>query len=434
MRGGFRERPIMPIDIPSMVQPNLQWLASNTPFQFLHTLENNNIKTENYFDEAEAENIIEFKKTPHQPLFLKKNILFIILESFCSDRLGMHNSAVKPYTPFMDSLLSKARTYQYGMANGRMTIDALPSVLSSLPSFMDKNYCYSNYSNNHIEGIGPLLEKEGYSTCFFYGGPKTSFGFESFIKLNFSNTFYDQSDYQGKYENSGWGVDDHLYLPFIANKLNALKQPFCASFLTLSLHHPFPVPEPYKTLLDSIKDPVKKSLRYTDIALNLFFNEIKHKEWYQNSIIAICADHVSGSMGNFEGNVLNEFAIPISFIAVGDSAFNKPQIQSISQVDMYPSILDYIGYDKPFKSLGKSGIRKQHECVQYQGNGMYVILDYPFAMQFDNNHKKIFRFFRYNENRTTSDVTDNDSKKIELEKRIKAYLQTYSYHLNKNDF
>ena len=58
--------------------------------------------------------------------------------------------------------------------------------------------------------------------------------------------------------------------------------------LTLSLHHPFPIPQPYKTLLDSIKDPVKKSLKYTDLSLQLFFNEIKKEAWYHNSIITIC--------------------------------------------------------------------------------------------------------------------------------------------------
>ena len=282
MRGGYGKRPFMPFDIPSMVDPRLQWLASNTPFQFLHTLENTNIPTEEYFPEEQAEQTISLQKKFNSKQFTKKNILFIILESFSNERIGLFNPAVKSYTPFLDSLLSQSRTYYYGMANGRMTIDALPSVLSSMPSFMEKNYCYSNYNNNTVHGIGSLLENEGYQTAFFYGGPRSTFGFENYINLNFSKSYIAQEDFNKPYENIGWGVDDHLYLPFVAQKLDKVKQPFCASLLTLSLHHPFPVPEPYKTMLDSINDPVKKSMKYTDISLQLFFKEISKSSWYNN--------------------------------------------------------------------------------------------------------------------------------------------------------
>ncbi len=438
MRGGYGIRPFMPFDIPSLVDPKLQWLASNTPFQFLHTLENKNIEIETFYEQAEAEKIIGFQKQFVSKEFKKKNIVFIILESFCSERVGLLNPAIKQYTPFMDSLLGNARTYKYGVANGRMTIDALPSVLSSMPSFMEKNYCYSNYSNNNIHGISSLLEKEGYTTAFFYGGVKTTFGFENFMNINFTKQYFDQRDYDSNYENEGWGVDDHLYLPFIASKLKTLPQPFCASLLTLSLHHPFPVPEPYKTLLDTIKDPVRKSLMYTDLSLQLFFAKVKNEDWFKNSIIAICADHTSGGFGQYESNPVNEFAIPISFLAVGDTAFNKVQDQSISQIDMYPTVLDYLGYNKPFVSLGISALSsKNHATVQFAGNGIFHAFDYPYLLEFDDNSKKVTKLWLYNENRTVKEITVDDSNKqkvTELTDLVKAHIQVFSYRINKNQF
>lgn len=438
MRGGYGIRPFMPFDIPSLVDPKLQWLASNTPFQFLHTLENKNIATETYFDENEAEKIIGFQKQFNSKEFKKKNILFIILESFCSERIGFLNPAIKQYTPFMDSLLSNARTYKYGVANGRMTIDALPSVLSSMPSFMEKNYCYSNYNNNNINGISTLLEKEGYNTAFFYGGVKSTFGFENFMNINFTKNYYDQRDYDSNYENSGWGVDDHLYLPFVASKLKTLPQPFCASLLTLSLHHPFPIPEPYKTLLDTIKDPVKKSMKYSDLSLQLFFSKIKNEPWFQNSIIAICADHTSGGFGNYENNPVNEFAIPISFLAVGDTAFNKVQDFSISQIDMYPTVLNYLGYTKPFISLGNSALSaKNHATIQFAGNGLFHVFDFPYLLEFDNSTKKVTKLWLYDENRIAKEIIMDDSNKQktnELTDLVKAYIQVFSFRINKNQF
>ncbi len=437
MRGGFSERPFMPFDIPSVVNPKLQWLASNTPFQFLHTLEDETIKIENYYDELEAEKIIGFEKSASNREFKKKNILFIILESFSSERIGILNPSIKGYTPFMDSLLSNARTYKYGVATGKITIDALPSVLSGIPSFMEKNYCYSRYNNNDVHAISSLLEKEGYSNAFFYGGLKSTFGFENFMNINFTKNYFDQEDYDSTYENEGWGVDDHLFLPYVASKLKTLPQPFCASLLTLSLHHPFPVPEPYKTLLDSIKDPIRKSITYTDISLRLFFNEIKNEDWFKSSIIAICADHTSDSFGHFHENAMNHFAIPITFFAPGDTAFNKIQNQSISQIDMYPTVLDYIGYNKPYVSLGKSALTKQNPSIVYGGSGVFRIFDYPYILEYDNTTQKVITLIHYSESRVVTYLQIDDSNKViadRLTQYLKAHIQVFSYRMNKNQF
>ncbi len=436
-RGGVSSRPITPFDIPSLVEPKLQWLASNTPFQFLHTIDNKGIKIENYYSEAEAEKIIGFEKQFQSDTFRKKNILFIILESFCAERIGMLNPVMKPYTPFMDSLLLNARTYKYGVANGKSTIDALPSVLSGIPSFMEKNYCYSIYNNNTNHAISYLLEKEGYHTAFFYGGLKTTFGFENFMNINFTKNYFDQEDYDSNYENSGWGVDDHLFLSYAADKLKTLPQPFCASLLTLSLHHPFPVPEPYKTMLDTIKDPIKKSIKYTDLSLQLFFSKMKNEPWFQNSVIAICADHTSDGLGYFHGNAMNHFSIPISFFIPGDTAFNRVQNQSISQIDIYPTILDYLGYNKPFVSLGKSALSHQNPSVVYGGNGVFRLFDYPYILEYDNNTQDISAFIKYHDDRTVTYLLLDDANKPKIDSLtsfLKAYIQVFSYRINKNQF
>jgi phosphoglycerol transferase MdoB-like AlkP superfamily enzyme len=435
MRGGYFKRPFTPFDIPSFVDPELQWLASNTPFQLLHTLGNENLPAENYFTEEEAEKLIGFNKNYGKGVFNSKNVLIIILESFCSERIGFFDPPVKSYTPFMDSLLNSSRTYKYGMANGRMTIDALPSVLSGIPSMMEKNYCYSPYNNNSVKGLSGLLAKNGYTSAFYYGGLKNTFGFENYIRLNFSKNYVSQEDFDGKYENSGWGVDDHIYLPFVAKKLNALPKPFVASLLTLSLHHPFPIPEPYKTSLDSIKDPVKKSMRYTDIALQQFFSEIKKQDWYKNSIIALCADHTSGGFGIFEGNEANAFAIPVVFHVPGDSTFNKPQNTSASQIDMYPTILDYLGYPENFGSLGRSALRENLPTIQYAGNGIYQLFEYPYFLEFDNNNKALTKFRSLDERRIMNERINDKSaenEKLRLEKLVKAYIQVFSTRVNGN--
>lgn len=436
MRGGYSKRPFTPFDIPTYVNPRLQWLASNTSFNFLHTLQGETIPYQNYFSDQEAENNITYYKKSEKKNLDKKNILLIILESFSAERIGFYNPAVKAYTPFLDSLLNNSRTYLYGMANGKMTIDALPSVLSGIPSLMEKNYCYSSYSNNQVKGLAGLLRKYDYTTAFYYGGLKSTFGFENYIKLNFSDQYISQEDFISKYENSGWGVDDHLFLPFISSNLKTLKQPFCASLLTLSLHHPFPVPEPYQTQLDSIKDPVKKSMKYTDLSLQQFFNEIKTQVWYKNSVIAICADHTSEGLGNFEGNRLNEFAVPIVFFAPGDTSFNKIQQGTASQIDIYPTILDYIGYQERFGSMGSSLLHHSAPSIQYCGNGVYSIFEFPYLLEYDITKQHVIAKYIADTKRKLISAGNEKETMVELnklEKTLKAYIQVFSNRINKNN-
>jgi hypothetical protein len=104
---------------------------------------------------------------------------------------------------------------------------------------------------------------------------------------------------------------------------------------------------------------------------------------------------------------------------------------------MFPTVLDYLGYNKPFVCLGNSGIYKQHPTVQYGGNGMYQLFDYPYGIFYDNSQQKVVRFFQYNADRTMMDLRlgeENAQKINELARQVKAYIQVFSYRINKNQF
>src|SRR5690606_17130008 len=59
-----------------------------------------------------------------------KNAVLIILESFGREHTN------RGYTPFLDSLATESRYYENGFANGKLSIDAVPSTLTSIPSLM----------------------------------------------------------------------------------------------------------------------------------------------------------------------------------------------------------------------------------------------------------------------------------------------------------
>ena len=108
----------------------------------------------------------------HQPKdsaqFKKLNVVLLILESFGKEHIGffnkdLENGTYKGYTPFLDSLIEQSYTFTRSYANGRKSIDALPSVITGIPS-IGEPFVLSIYSGNKTTSLAKLLSDEGYET------------------------------------------------------------------------------------------------------------------------------------------------------------------------------------------------------------------------------------------------------------------------------
>ena len=49
----------------------------------------------------------------------------------------------------------------------KKSMDAMPSVISSIPKLMELEYLTSSYAANQIESIPKILSKKGYESGFF---------------------------------------------------------------------------------------------------------------------------------------------------------------------------------------------------------------------------------------------------------------------------
>ena len=148
MRGGVT-RATRPITISNANQyvnhPAETGIVLNTPFSIIRTFNKKPFVTPNYMTDAEATALY----TPlHEPQatdlpFRPMNVVVFILESFSKQHFGFYNTNLNDgnyqgFTPFLDSLCTNcALTYEYSYANGRKSIEGMPSVLSSLPNFVE---------------------------------------------------------------------------------------------------------------------------------------------------------------------------------------------------------------------------------------------------------------------------------------------------------
>ena len=376
-RGGYKHstRPITISNAARYVEsPRDVAIVLNTPFSIFRTYGKKVLERHQYF---EGESLISLYNPHHKPSsdapFRKDNVIVIILESFAREYIGGLNPHLKGgnyegYTPFIDSLLEVSLSFDVSVANGKKSIDAMPSILASIPS-LETPYIISHYANNQINGFPDLLKRKGYYTAFFHGAPNGSMGFDSFAKMIGFDDYFGLDQYPDKNDFDGmWGVWDEPFFKFFAEKLNTFSQPFMASIFSVSSHHPFEVPEKYRGKFKKGPAPIVEVVGYTDFALKEFFREISLSPWYANTLFVITADHTNESIHREFQNNFGSYSIPVIFYKPG-SDLRGIKRKIAQQVDIMPTVLNYLNFDEEYIAFGNNLLDDSKETFGFNTNG-----------------------------------------------------------------
>lgn len=387
IRGGYRHstRPINMSNSGKFVNsPEEMAIVLNTPFSVLRTFGKKTFDLTSYIPEEQLDEIFtpEYHLSSGDSAFNKMNVVVIILESFNREHSAYLNPHLdkgnyKGYTPFLDSLMQHSLTFSNAFANGRKSIDAMPSILASFPALVQP-YISSEYSSNKINGLAGLLNDCGYHSSFFHGAPNGSMGFDAIARLTGFDHYYGKTEFGNDREFDGyWGIWDEPFFEFFAEKLGSFPEPFVSCIFSVSSHHPFRVPEKYEGVFPKGTLPLHQCVGYTDMALRRFFEKAKDQDWYDNTIFVITADHsVPSHYPEYMTNV-NGFAIPIMIHApcLGLKGLNNKLAQ---QVDIFPTIMHLLGYEGSFISFGSSLIDEGFDDKRFVLN--YVNETFQFVM------------------------------------------------------
>ncbi|WP_293939662.1 LTA synthase family protein [Sphingobacterium sp. UBA5996] len=441
VRGGWAHstRPITLSNAGDYVEtPEEMNIVLNTPFSILKTLKAVNLKPVHYYSDQELEQLYNPIHIPKadQP-FAKKNVVVLILESFAKEHFGELNKDIqggkyKGYTPFLDSLIRHAYTFTDTYANGRKSIDALPSVITGIPS-IGEPFVLSIYSGNETTSLAKLLGKKGYETAFFHGAPNGSMGFSAYMKLAGIQHYFGKNEYNNDADFDGiWGIWDEPFLQFVANKINTFHQPFFVSFFSLSSHHPFKVPEKYQGKFPKGPLPVQEPIGYTDNALREFFATASKMPWYKNTVFVICADHATVSYLPEYQTAAGGFQIPIIFYAPGDNLVGKAD-KLVQQIDIMPTILNYLHYDEPYFAFGSDAFKPGKDNFVLNNNaGSYNLYYKDYMMSYDG--LKVTSFYDLKKDRLMKqDLLKQHPAVLDtMETKMKAFIQQYNNRMIEN--
>ena len=440
MRGGATTA-VRPITISNANQyvnrPAEAALILNTPFSMIRTIGKKVFVDPQYFSREELDQIYSPVHTPADSMVMnKKNVVVFIMESYGREYIGAYNEG-KGYTPFTDSLIQQSLTFDLTIANGRKSIDGMPSILSSIPRFVEP-FFLTPASMNEVSGLAKELGKVGYYSAFFHGAENGSMGFEAFAKSTGYNDYFGRTEYNQDKRFNGdkdfdgmWAIWDEEFLQFYALKMSEMQEPFITSVFTASSHHPYAVPDRYKNIyVDEPGDPniMHKCIRYVDNALRLFFQTAEKQPWYKNTIFVLTADHTNKTSEKHYQTELGVCSVPIFIFDPSGELQPEWRHCIAQQIDIMPTVLGLLGYEKPYVAFGQNLLSTPDEdtWAVTNSNGLYHYVRGDYVLLFTEqgevkaiyNYKKDW-FMKQNLLGKTGEVEK------QMERELKALIQSY---------
>lgn len=435
IRGDFKHstRPINMVDATRFVTNPLQGnMVLNSTFSFLRTLNTNNFKEVHFVSEKDIEEYVQPYKVYDRKVKNRPNIVIFIVESFSREYSGAFNKDKNikdyvSYTPFMDSLATQSLIFPNTFANGRQSIHGMSSVLAGIPSLTDA-FTGSPYSNQKIQSIVSVCNDLGYDTSFYHGAPNGSMGFLGFGNILGFKHYFGKTEYNHDEDFDGmWAVWDEPFLQYFAKNVGK-KQPFMTTVFTASSHHPFKIPEKYNGKFKKGKIEMHEPIQYTDYAIKKYFETAKKQPWFNNTIFVFTGDHTNQVYYPEYEKAMNRYAVPLIFYSPNPEYQLKGVSQEIAQqADIYPTLADLIGYNKPIRSWGRSLVSdKKYPFIVVNSDGsmeQFMIGNYIY--RFDG--KEIVGVYDKSDLGLEKNLV-NEIKNPEVEqgkKTAKAWYQDY---------
>ena len=358
-------------------------LILSNPFCILRTVgSGGKISYERYFAPEELDGIY----TPvHRPGSVGaaplegRNVVVFVMESMSAEHSAFLHPELyadlpeKGFTPFLDSLMRNGLTFKRMYANGSRSIQAMPSVLGSIPSFRTP-FVLMPQSLGESRQLPAMLADKGYATAFFCGSERGSMGFGAYARSAGVERLVSREDYEAKHGTRDfdgyWGIWDEEFLQFTGEELTAMPEPFFAALFTLSSHHPFVVPEKYAATLPEGYTRIHKGVAYDDRAFRLFFQRFGGEEWFRRTIFVFVADHVSSEKFAEETRSYPGNMHVIGFIYTPDGALRGEVGEITQQLDIMPTLLGLTGNRKPYFAFGRDVLNEPQRprwSVSYDG-------------------------------------------------------------------
>ena len=285
----------------------------------------------------------------------KRNVALVFLESTRARSTTPYNEDLKT-TPFLDELAEKSLVAEDAYAVVPHTSKALVAATCGVAPPLDTRNTESEPDAIPARCLPDLLKERDYRTAFFQSATKEferrgqlveNFGYEEFFPL-------EEMDKEGFDEANYFGYEDDVMLEPSEEWLKKDKeQPFLATYLTVTPHHDYTVPDRYGKKEFSEDKELNKYLntvRYQDFFLKNLFEQYKELGIYEDTVFVIFGDHGEGfgehGLRQHDNVIYNEgLRIPFLIHDPGRSQEAGKIEAPVNQLDVLPTVADLLNYD-----------------------------------------------------------------------------------------
>jgi len=285
----------------------------------------------------------------------KRNVVVVFLESTRARSTTPYNEDLDT-TPFLDELSGESLMAERAHAVVPHTSKALLTTICGVPPPLDTQKTESEPGIIPARCLPELLGEQGYESAFFQSATKT---FERRPQLveNFGYDFFravEGMDRTGYQPVNYFGYEDEVMLKPSREWLegNADDGPFITTYLTVTPHHNYVVPQRYGTKKYSDDPELNRymnTVRYQDFFLEKLFEQYKDLGLYEDTLFVILGDHGEGFDEHGlkqHDNTIYEEGLHIPLL-VHDPQNPGPRRveENVSELDVLPTVADMLGYD-----------------------------------------------------------------------------------------
>jgi arylsulfatase A-like enzyme len=318
------------------------------------------------------------------------NILLITLDTTRADRMGFLGST-RGLTPNLDTLARQSAVFTHAYSQVPITPGSHATIFTgTYPQFHHVNTFGAPLAED-LPYAPRILRSHGYQTAAFLGA--IVFNPEPAFAPGFDSGF---DTYDAGFHNEGPGQDAFSTVQRRAGKVveHALawlskhpKGPFFVWVHLYDAHDPYDPPEPYKSRYR--KGLYDGCIAYEDAELGKLFRQLKERGLYDNTIIAVMADHGEslGAHGEDTHGILlydETIHVPLAIKLPRAAAVPQRIAERVELVDVLPTLLQATSIAIPAevqgqsmlglmtaKTPGKEGQEGWHDRLAYAEN------DYP---------------------------------------------------------
>jgi len=293
-----------------------------------------------------------FVKTPETNT---RNVVIVFLESTRARSTTPYNGDLST-TPFLEELSKDSLLFDRTYAVVPHTSKALVASLCGVPPPLDTQRTESEPNVIPARCVPVLLEDHGYRTAFFQSATEKferrpqlveNLGYEDFFSTeDMSKKGYDKANYFG-YE------DDIMLEPSEEWLVQNRKEPFLATYLTVTAHHNYVVPESFgerKFAEDDELNRYLNTVHYQDHFLRNLFDQYRDLGLYEETTFIIFGDHGEGfdehGFKQHDNTIYNEgLRIPLIIHQPGRWEGGERVEAAVNELDILLTVADLLGYE-----------------------------------------------------------------------------------------